>query len=197
MDRSAVNEVMDGIKRKVNWRRRTWRIVRDFWFLFVFVGLCSCIYRVAPEPTIMKKITIEGAFTRLLRIVKAWKVSHYVCNNILSTQIEGTRKHCTIYIVLQDIFSLLMIEYWILNAIDERSDIADLPSSAHDDLTTTSNSRSMILYLLQLLLDGSIDTIFSPFVLSGCSQGLCCNSINTMPEGDVSKTHKLRHRRQM
>jgi len=40
-----------------------------------------------------------------------------------------------------------------------RSDVADLPSSAHDldnYLTTTSN-RSIMMYLLQLELDDSID----------------------------------------
>jgi hypothetical protein len=80
-----------------------------------------------------------------------------------------------------------------------RSDIADPPSSARDldDYLTMTSNRSIMLYLLQLVLDGSIDmTIgrFSVFVLPGWSQGLCCNPINTMPEGDVSKTHKLRLR---
>ena len=79
-----------------------------------------------------------------------------------------------------------------------RSDVADPPSSARDldnYLTTTSN-RSIMMYLLRLELDDSIDRTmerFSVFMLPGWSQGLCCNLINTtMAEGDVSKTHKLR-----
>jgi exocyst complex component 3 len=70
LDRSSVNEVMDSIKRKVkdeNLTDRTWhfplvfvRLWRLMYFLYLFVAL-------APEPTIMKKITIEGTFSRLLR----------------------------------------------------------------------------------------------------------------------------------
>jgi len=49
LDRSSVNEVMDSIKRKVKEEN-----LRD-----------------PPEPTIMKKIAIEGTFSRLLRTGKA------------------------------------------------------------------------------------------------------------------------------
>ncbi|KAH8997795.1 exocyst complex component Sec6 [Lactarius hatsudake] len=48
LDRSSVNEVMDSIKRKVKEENLT----------------------DPPEPTIMKKITIEGTFSRLLRTAK-------------------------------------------------------------------------------------------------------------------------------
>ncbi|KAI0260109.1 exocyst complex component Sec6 [Gloeopeniophorella convolvens] len=49
LDRSSVNEVMDSIKRKVKEENLT----------------------DPPEPTIMKKITIEGTFSRLLRTGKS------------------------------------------------------------------------------------------------------------------------------
>ncbi|KAI9509758.1 exocyst complex component Sec6 [Russula earlei] len=49
LDRSSVNEVMDSIKRKVKEENLT----------------------DPPEPTIMKKITIEGTFSRLLRAGKS------------------------------------------------------------------------------------------------------------------------------
>ena len=55
-----------------------------------------------------------------------------------------------------------------------RSDMADPPSSGRDldDYPTTASNRSIMLYLLQLVLDGLIDmTIgrFSVFVLLGWS----------------------------
>jgi exocyst complex component 3 len=62
LDRSSVNEVMDSVKRKVKDEGLT---DRGFILSVAFV-LCSNNL-LAPEPTIMKKITIQSAFSRFLR----------------------------------------------------------------------------------------------------------------------------------
>ena len=70
LDRSSVNEVMDSIKRKVKEENLTDR--KCFFFILLRHGLLICLVSaLAPEPTIMKKITIEGTFSRLLRTGKA------------------------------------------------------------------------------------------------------------------------------
>jgi exocyst complex component 3 len=66
LDRSAVNEVMESVKRKVKEEGLTDRA-------FFFCSLSPRLYHrcsrfPAPEPTIMKKITIQSAFSRLLNV---------------------------------------------------------------------------------------------------------------------------------
>ena len=62
LDRSAVNEVMDSVKRKVKEENLT---DRESSLLPLLYELRTN-YLVAPEPTIMKKIVIQGALSRFL-----------------------------------------------------------------------------------------------------------------------------------
>jgi exocyst complex component 3 len=64
LDRSAVNDVMESIKRKVNDEGLTDRMFSPA--LFKYHAL---IVVVAPEPTIMKKIALQSGFSRILRAV--------------------------------------------------------------------------------------------------------------------------------
>ena len=68
LDRSSVNEVMDSIKRKVKEENLT---DRESFLLFHCQRRLFDAFDSAPEPTIMKKITIEGTFSRLLRTGKS------------------------------------------------------------------------------------------------------------------------------
>jgi exocyst complex component 3 len=67
LDRSSVNEVMDSIKRKAKEENLTDRKC----FPAGLISPWLIVLFLAPEPTIMKKVTVEGTFSRLLRTGKA------------------------------------------------------------------------------------------------------------------------------
>lgn len=61
LDRSAANEVIDAVKRKIKEEGITDRK------LHLFCRLCLQL-AIAPEPTIMKKVSIQNSFSRFLHI---------------------------------------------------------------------------------------------------------------------------------
>jgi exocyst complex component 3 len=61
-DRSAVNEVMESVKRKVKEEN-----LQDREFLLSSLFSALTLFVLAEEPTIMKKIAVQGIFSRFLR----------------------------------------------------------------------------------------------------------------------------------
>lgn len=74
LDRTAVSEVMESVKRKVKEEGLTDRkwsqflsALSDLLFTTIHLLTLFVFFAPAPEPTIMKKIAIQGTFARLLR----------------------------------------------------------------------------------------------------------------------------------
>lgn len=66
LDRSAVNEVMESVKRKVKEEGLTDRAFLSFHNSLSSSLTVAMYHSAAPEPTIMKKIAIQGTFSRFL-----------------------------------------------------------------------------------------------------------------------------------
>ena len=74
LDRTAVSEVLESVKRKVKEEGLTDRkwsqflsALSDLLFTTIHLLTLFVFFAPAPEPTIMKKIAIQGTFARLLR----------------------------------------------------------------------------------------------------------------------------------
>ena len=74
LERTAVSEVLESVKRKVKEEGLTDRkwsqflsALSDLLFTTIHLLTLFVFFAPAPEPTIMKKIAIQGTFARLLR----------------------------------------------------------------------------------------------------------------------------------